>query len=130
MNESSPAASDARNVFGEPLTPCSLDPLTGWTRNGCCETDGHDVGMHVVCAGMTEEFLDHQKRVGNDLSTPRPEFGFPGLKPGDQWCVCLARWKQALDDGVAPPIVLAATHEEALVVAPIETLREYAVDVA
>ena len=119
---------DARNVLGGPLATCSRDPLTGWFRDGCCHTDGHDRGMHVVCAEMTEEFLDHQRRVGNDLVTPRPEFGFAGLRPGDKWCVCLTRWKQALDDGAAAPIVLAATHEEALAVVPLDVLKTYALD--
>ena len=117
-----------RNVFGEALEPCSLDPLTGWYSDGCCNTDGADMGMHVVCAEMTEEFLDHQRRIGNDLVTPRPEFGFAGLKPGDRWCVCLARWKQALDDDAAPPILLKATHEEALAVVTLDVLRKYALD--
>lgn len=118
----------ARNVLGAKLEPCSVDPLTGWFRDGCCRTDGHDRGMHVVCAEMTEEFLAHEKRIGNDLVTPRPEFGFPGLSPGDRWCVCLSRWKQSLDAGVAPPIFLRATHEEALAVASLETLKAYALD--
>lgn len=117
-----------RNVLGGPLEICSLDPLTGWFRDGCCDTDGHDRGMHVVCAEVTAEFLAHQRRVGNDLVTPRPEYGFPGLKPGNRWCVCLARWRQALDDGAAPPILLRATHEEALAVVPIEVLKSYALD--
>ncbi len=117
-----------RNVLGGPLEICSLDPLTGWFRDGCCDTDGHDRGMHVVCAEVTPEFLAHQRRVGNDLVTPRPEYGFPGLKPGNRWCVCLSRWKQALDDGAAPPIFLRATHEEALAVVPIEVLKSYALD--
>lgn len=121
---------DARNVLGEPLRDCSHDPITGWFRDGCCDTDGRDAGMHVVCARVNAAFLAHQKRIGNDLSTPRPEFNFPGLRPGDQWCVCLPRWKQALDDGAACPIVLEATHEEALAVLPIEVLRRYAVDVS
>ena len=119
---------EARNVLGGPLAVCSRDPLTGWFRDGCCHTDGHDRGMHVVCAEMTEEFLAHQVRIGNDLVTPRPEYGFAGLRPGDKWCVCLSRWKQALDDGAAPPIVLAATHEEALAVAPLDVLKAYALD--
>ncbi|MEO1150992.1 MAG: DUF2237 domain-containing protein [Pseudomonadota bacterium] len=118
----------ACNVLGEPLAVCSLDPVTGWFRDGCCNTDGHDRGMHLVCAEMTEEFLTHQQRAGNDLVTPRPEFGFAGLTPGDKWCVCLTRWKQALDDGAAPPIYLKATHEEALTVVPLETLKKYALD--
>ncbi|MEM1192087.1 MAG: DUF2237 domain-containing protein [Pseudomonadota bacterium] len=118
----------ACNVLGRPLAVCSLAPLTGWYRDGCCNTDGHDRGMHLVCAEMTEEFLAHQQRVGNDLVTPRPEYGFAGLTPGDKWCVCLTRWKQALDDGAAPPIYLNATHEEALTVVPLETLKRYALD--
>jgi uncharacterized protein len=112
----------ARNVLGGPLEVCSLTPLTGWFRNGCCETEGHDRGMHIVCAQVTQAFLDHQFKAGNDLMTPRPEVGFAGLKPGNKWCVCLTRWKDALDAGVAPPIDLGATHEEALAVVPLETL--------
>ena len=120
--------STARNVLGGPLAICSTDPLTGWRRNGCCETDGQDLGLHLVCAEATEAFLDHQKRVGNDLVTPRPEFGFPGLKPGDKWCVCLSRWMEAFNAGCAPPIYLKATHEEALAVAPLDVLKRYALD--
>jgi uncharacterized protein (DUF2237 family) len=101
---------DARNVLGEPLGSCSMDPVTGFFRNGCCETGPEDVGMHTVCAVMTAEFLEFSELVGNDLSTPRPEFGFPGLQPGDRWCLCAPRWKEALDAGVAPPVVLEATH--------------------
>jgi uncharacterized protein len=115
----------ARNVLGGPLEVCSLEPLTGWFRNGCCETEGLDRGMHVVCAQVTETFLDHQRSVGNDLSTPRPEYGFAGLKPGDRWCVCLTRWKEAFDAGAAPPIRLEATHEEALAVLPLEILQTF-----
>ncbi len=119
---------EARNVLGGELEICSTDPLTGWFRDGCCNTDGHDRGMHVVCAQMTAEFLEHQRRVGNDLITPRPQFGFPGLKPGDRWCVCLSRWKQALDDGAAAPILLRATHEETLAVVSLDVLRQFALD--
>lgn len=118
----------ARNVLSGPLEVCSLNPLTGWFRNGCCETEGLDHGTHVVCAVVTEAFLAHQRREGNDLVTPRPEYGFVGLKAGDQWCVCLTRWKDALDAGCAPPIRLEATHEEALVVVPLETLKSYGVE--
>ena len=118
----------AKNVLGAPLAPCSFDPLTGWYRDGCCNTDGKDAGLHIVCAEMTEEFLEHQFRAGNDLVTPRPEFGFAGLKPGDRWCVCLSRWKDALDDGVVAPIFLEATHEETLAVFPLAVLRKYAID--
>ncbi|MCU0882326.1 MAG: DUF2237 domain-containing protein [Hyphomonadaceae bacterium] len=118
----------SRNVLGGPLKTCSLDPLTGWYRDGCCDTEGLDQGMHVICAEVTAEFLTHQRQIGNDLSTPRPEYGFPGLRPGNRWCVCLSRWKQALDAGVAPKIDLEATHEEALMVVPLETLKRFALD--
>lgn len=118
----------ALNVLGGPLVPCSLDPLTGWFRDGCCDTDGHDRGLHLICAQMTEAFLLHQKKAGNDLVTPRPQFQFPGLKAGDKWCVCLSRWKDALDDGVAPPLFLAATHEETLAALPLDVLKAHALD--
>ncbi|MCX7717624.1 MAG: DUF2237 domain-containing protein [Candidatus Sumerlaeaceae bacterium] len=117
-----------RNVLGKPLEPCSFDPLTGFYRTGCCETGPDDLGAHLICTQVTEEFLEFSKRVGNDLSTPRPEFGFPGLKPGDRWCVCAARWKQALDAGVAAPVVLAATHEDALQFVTIAELIRHAID--
>jgi uncharacterized protein len=117
----------ARNVLGGALEVCSVDPLTGWFRNGCCETEGHDRGMHIVCARVTDVFLQHQLKGGNDLITPRPQYGFPGLKAGDRWCVCLTRWKDALDDGVAPPLRLEATHEEALTVVSLEVLKANAV---
>ena len=117
----------ARNVLGEELVPCSLDPVTGFFRNGCCETGPHDVGMHTVCAVMTAEFLAYSKSVGNDLSTPRPDLGFDGLKPGDQWCLCAPRWKEALDAGVAPQLILEATHEETLAIVPLGVLQDYAV---
>ncbi len=117
---------DALNVLGTPLKTCSTDPMTGWFRDGCCNTDGRDMGLHIVCAEVTADFLDHQREAGNDLMTPRPEFGFPGLKPGDRWCVCLARWKEALDADKAPPIDLEATHEETLAAIPLETLKAHA----
>ncbi|TAL32883.1 DUF2237 family protein [Phenylobacterium sp.] len=117
---------DARNVLGEELVPCSLDPVTGFFRNGCCETGPHDVGMHTVCAVMTAEFLSYSKSVGNDLSTPRPDLGFDGLKPGDRWCLCAPRWKEALDAGAAPQVVLEATHEETLAIVPLGVLKDYA----
>jgi uncharacterized protein len=117
----------ARNVLGGPLQMCSLDPLTGWFRNGCCETEGHDRGMHIVCARVTDAFLQHQLASGNDLITPRPDYGFAGLKAGDQWCVCLTRWKDALNDGAAPPIRLEATHEEALAVVSLDILKANAI---
>ncbi|MEW6689244.1 MAG: DUF2237 domain-containing protein [Pseudomonadota bacterium] len=123
-------AAQALNVFGEPLAPCGLDPVTGFYRDGCCNTGYEDVGIHVVCARMTREFLAFSKKRGNDLSTPVPEAGFPGLKPGDRWCLCAGRWKEALDAGVAPPVVLAATHEEALAIVPLEALKRHAIDLS
>jgi uncharacterized protein (DUF2237 family) len=116
----------ARNVLGGELEPCSLSPLTGFFRNGCCETGPEDVGMHTVCAVMTADFLRYSMSVGNDLSTPRPELGFPGLKPGDRWCLCAPRWKEALDAGMAPEVILEATHEEVLAIAPLPVLKAYA----
>ncbi len=116
----------ARNVLGGELKPCSLDPVTGFFRNGCCETSHEDTGMHTVCAIMTAEFLAFSKAVGNDLSTPRPEFGFEGLKPGDRWCLCAPRWKEALDAGMAPPVVLESTHEETLAIVPLGVLKDHA----
>lgn len=118
---------DARNVLGEELIPCSLDPVTGFFRNGCCETGPEDTGLHTVCAVMTADFLAFSASRGNDLSTPRPEFGFAGLKPGDQWCLCAPRWKEALDAGAAPKLVLASTHEETLAIVPLEVLKAHAV---
>ena len=117
---------DARNVLGGELVPCSLDPLTGFYRNGCCETGPEDVGQHTVCAVMTDAFLKFSMSVGNDLSTPRPEYGFPGLRAGDRWCLCAPRWKEAHDAGAAPLIVLEATHEEVLAIAPLGVLKDYA----
>jgi uncharacterized protein (DUF2237 family) len=122
----SPAAPPALNVLGTELEPCSLDPLTGFFRDGCCNTDPHDRGLHVVCARMTTEFLEFSRARGNDLVTPRPEFSFPGLKPGDQWCLCAMRWKESFEAGVAPPVVLQATHERALDVATLDQLRSRA----
>jgi len=123
-----PGEGSARNVLGGPLQNCSADPLTGFYRNGCCHTAREDVGLHVVCAQMTEEFLEFSSARGNDLVTPMPEFGFPGLRPGDRWCLCAARWREALQSGVAPPVVLAATHELALQVVSLEDLKKYALD--
>ena len=117
----------ARNVLGADLVPCSLDPVTGFFRNGCCETGPHDLGLHTVCAVMTADFLAFSKRAGNDLSTPRPDLGFPGLKPGDRWCLCAPRWKEALDAGAAPRLVLESTHEETLAIVPLGVLKDYAV---
>jgi len=117
----------ARNVLGGELASCSTEPMTGFFRNGCCETGPHDVGMHTVCAVMTAEFLAYSKMVGNDLSTPRPELAFAGLKPGDRWCLCAPRWKEALDAGAAPQLVLEATHEETLAIVPLGVLKDHAV---
>ncbi|HSL27071.1 MAG TPA: DUF2237 domain-containing protein [Acidimicrobiia bacterium] len=118
----------AMNVLGTELVECSREPLTGFYRSGCCETGADDVGVHTVCARMTAEFLDFSKRVGNDLSTPMPAFGFPGLKPGDRWCLCAARWVEALEAGVAPPVMLEATHAGTLEFAALDDLRRFAVD--
>ncbi len=118
----------ARNVLGGELWPCSLDPITGFYRNGCCETGPEDTGQHTVCAVMTKDFLAYSISVGNDLSTPRPEYDFPGLNPGDRWCVCAPRWKEALDAGVAPPVVLQATHEEVLAITPLGILKDNAAE--
>jgi len=105
---------NAKNVLGTPLQPCSYDPLTGWWRDGCCHTDAHDHGSHVVCCKLTVAFLNFQMERGNDLITPRPALRFPGLKPGDRWCVCALRWNEAWEAGCAPPVVLECTHERAL----------------
>ena len=113
------------NVLGGPLQECGRSPLTGFYRDGCCETGPDDVGTHVVCAVMTAAFLDFTKARGNDLSTPRPEFGFPGLKPGDRWCLCASRWAEAHEAGLAPPAVLEATHRRALGAVPLDALRAH-----
>ena len=118
----------ARNVMGGELVPCGFDPLTGFFRNGCCETGPHDVGLHTVCAVMTADFLAFSKAAGNDLSTPMPDYGFAGLKPGDRWCLCAPRWKEALDAGAAPQIVLESTHEETLAIVPLGVLKDHAVE--
>jgi uncharacterized protein (DUF2237 family) len=119
---------DARNVLGGELAPCSRRPLTGYYRNACCETGPDDPGLHTVCAVMTAEFLAFSKSVGNDLTTPQPLNGFPGLKPGDRWCLCAPRWKEALDAGMAPPVVLEATHEETLAITTLGILKDHAVE--
>jgi hypothetical protein len=118
----------AKNVLGGELRPCSSVPLTGFYRTGCCETGPEDVGAHVVCARVTAEFLTFSRSRGNDLSTPVPGSDFPGLSPGDQWCLCAERWKEALDAGVAPPVVLTATHERALKYVTLEELVRHSVD--
>jgi uncharacterized protein (DUF2237 family) len=120
----------ARNVFGEPLAPCSTDPLTGFTRTGSCETGPQDLGSHTVCVQVTADFLEFSQAQGNDLSTPAPEFDFPGLLPGDRWCLCAARWREALEAGRAPRVVLRATHERALDVVALADLKPYAVDLS
>ena len=117
-----------KNVLGSELLACSFSPLTGFYRDGCCKTGPDDTGTHVVCTVVNEEFLAFSRQRGNDLSTPRPEYRFAGLKPGDRWCLCALRWKEAFDAGLAPPVVLAATHEKVLEIVPLEHLREYAAD--
>lgn len=117
------------NVVGGELETCSIDPVTGWFRDGTCTTAAGDVGSHTICAVVTGEFLDHQRAIGNDLTTPAPDFQFPGLQPGDRWCVTARNWLLAYQDGVAAPVVLAATHERALDIVPLEILEEHAVDV-
>lgn len=114
------------NVLGEPLAPCSMDPVTGFFRNGACDTCAEDHGSHTVCAVMTAEFLAFSKYVGNDLSTPRPDYGFAGLKPGDHWCLCASRFLQAYDEGCAPEVNLAATHRSALEIVPLKALEDRA----
>src|SRR5215212_5008407 len=118
-----------RNVLGGPLEPCGTDPLTGFYRDGCCTTGAEDLGRHTICAVVTGEFLEHQRRIGNDLSTPRPEYRFPGLVPGDRWCVTAVNWARAERDGVAAPVVLACTNETVLKIVPVATLHRHAVDV-
>jgi hypothetical protein len=117
----------ARNVLGTELKPCSETPRTGFFRDGCCNTSAHDFGVHTVCAEMTEEFLHFSKEAGNDLSTPAPEHGFPGLRPGDRWCLCAARWVQAQQAGMAPRVHLESTHERTLQFVPLALLQQYAI---
>jgi uncharacterized protein len=124
---SADARSRALNVLGTALVPCGYDPLTGWYRDGCCHTDAQDAGSHVICAKVTVGFLNMQLERGNDLITPRPEFRFPGLKPGDRWCVCALRWREAYEAGYAPPVVLECTHAKALEFVPLGWLRRHAV---
>jgi uncharacterized protein (DUF2237 family) len=118
-----------RNVLGAELEPCSTDPLTGFFRDGCCSTGPEDRGSHTICAVVTAEFLDHQRRIGNDLSTPMPQYQFPGLVPGDRWCVTAVNWARAYNDGVAAPVVLASTNAAVLEIVPLEVLQRCAVDV-
>jgi uncharacterized protein len=118
-----------RNVLGGPLESCGSDPVTGFYRDGCCRTGPEDAGRHTICAVVTDEFLDHQQRIGNDLRTPVPLYRFPGLRPGDRWCVTAVNWLKAHDDGAAAYVVLASTHERALEIVPLSVLEEHAVDV-
>jgi uncharacterized protein (DUF2237 family) len=120
--------SPALNVFGRPLASCSVDPMTGWFRDGCCHTDPQDRGLHVVCIVVTADFLTFSRSRGNDLSTPRPEMQFPGLKPGDRWCLCALRWLEALQAGMAPDVVLESTHLNVLGIVGLDELKAYAVD--
>lgn len=122
-------AGPERNVLGGDLEECGSDPVTGFYRDGCCSSGPEDVGSHTVCCVVSAEFLDHQRSVGNDLTTPRPEWQFPGLTPGDRWCVVAARWLQAHEDGRAAPVILAATHERALETIPLAVLELYAADI-
>ena len=118
-----------RNVLGGDLEPCGTEPMTGFYRDGCCNTGPQDVGLHTICAVVTTEFLAHQRGIGNDLVTPMPQFRFPGLVPGDRWCVTAANWLRAFKDGVAAPVVMASTHERALAIVPLDALRQHSVDV-
>jgi len=120
--------SNDKNVLGGALSPCSTSPRTGFYRDGCCNTGPEDLGLHVVCAEVTAEFLRFARSRGNDLVTPVPELGFPGLEPGDRWCVCAATWREAFEAGVASPVVLAATNEETLAVIPLDALKQHALD--
>jgi uncharacterized protein (DUF2237 family) len=122
-------AMSQRNVLGGELELCGTDPVTGFFRDGCCSAGPEDPGSHTICAVVTAEFLDHQRGIGNDLSTPMPEYGFPGLSPGDRWCVTAVNWARAQVDGVAAPVVLASTSEAALRIVPLAALEEYAVDI-
>jgi uncharacterized protein (DUF2237 family) len=119
-----------KNVFGEPLKGCSDRPLTGFYRTGCCHTGPEDLGLHTVCVEVTADFLEFSKSRGNYLSTPQPDFGFPGLQPGDRWCLCAARWREAFEAGIAPRVVLRATHEATLDVVDLEDLKSHALDLA
>ena len=125
-----PQPRPSRNVFGEPLQVCSAAPVTGFFRNGCCDTSAQDVGSHTVCVVMTDGFLAFSKERGNDLSTPMPEFGFAGLKAGDRWCLCAPRWQEAFEAGQAPQVVLRATHQGALDYCALDDLKRHAIDLA
>ena len=127
MSQRAAPSPTARNVLGGELVACSYDPLTGFLRDGCCHTRADDVGTHVICAKVTADFLAFSLRRGNDLSTPQPEYRFRGLRPGDRWCLCVLRWKESLDAGVAPPVVLHSTHERALEFVTLAQLQAHAV---
>ena len=129
-NGGGPPLRTGRNVLGEPLQLCSIKPMTGFYRDGCCNTGREDIGSHTVCVVMTSAFLDFSKSRGNDLSTPMPEFGFPGLKPGDRWCLCAPRWQEAFKASQAPRVVLRATHEGALTYCSLADLKRFAMDLA
>ena len=116
----------AKNVLGTPLKSCSMEPITGFYRDGCCNTGMDDMGLHTICTKVTAEFLAYSKSAGNDLSTPNPSFGFPGLRPGDQWCVCVTRWKQAYEDGVIAPVYLEGSHMSVLEFVDLEVLKKHA----
>lgn len=120
----------SRNVLGEPLQTCSIEPVTGFFRNGCCDTSAEDTGSHTVCIVATEEFLAFSKARGNDLSTPLPDYGFPGLKPGDRWCLCAPRWQEAFEAGMTPRVILQATHEGALTYCDLADLKRHALDLS
>ena len=122
-----PTENQPKNVLGTALKPCGTEPMTGFFRDGCCNTSGDDHGVHTVCAEVTEEFLHFSKEAGNDLSTPRPEFAFPGLRPGDRWCLCAARWAEAAEAGKAPRVVLEATHERTLDLVTLAELRRFSI---
>ena len=121
---------ESLNIFGKRLEPCGIDPVTGFFRDGCCNTGTDDLGIHTVCVRVTAQFLSYSKKMGNDLSTPRPKFGFRGLKPGDRWCVCARRWREAVEAGVAAPIYLHSTHIETLAMIPLSDLKAHALDLA
>jgi uncharacterized protein (DUF2237 family) len=130
QERSSSGARPQRNVFGEALKSCSERPLTGFYRSGCCHTGPEDLGLHTVCIEVTAEFLAFSRSRGNDLSTPHPEFDFPGLVPGDRWCLCAARWQEAFEAGMAPRVILGATHEATLTIVDLDDLKRYAIDLA
>ncbi len=128
FDPAAPKGNSARNVLGGPLAECCSDPMTGFYRDGCCNTGPQDVGAHTVCVKVTRKFLEFSASRGNDLGTPMPEYGFPGLKPGDRWCLCAARWREALASGMAPQVILAATHERTLDYVKLEDLKKFALD--